>query len=98
MINLYEAPTSWIVAGLLLLFGAYAAVRGVARMARALRAGLALDLVRGIRVVIVAFIAGVFALGVLTAETGFLVMGALILAEELYETSTLSLLLRAGGR
>src|SRR5262245_11476068 len=97
MINLYELyepPTSWVVAGLLVLIGTYAAVRGAGLMVRALRGGRALDLVRGIRVVIIAFVSGVFALGVLAAESGFVVLGAIVLAEELYETATLATLLR----
>jgi hypothetical protein len=96
MTGLYEAPTSWIAAGGLLLIGLGAAVRGVRLMGRGLRLARGLDLVRGIRVVIVAFVSGVSALGILAAEPGFIVLGALILAEELYETATLAAILRSG--
>jgi hypothetical protein len=72
------------------------------RSARIVRAALldarALDLVRGIRVAILAFVAAVSALGVHSGQAGFLVLGGLVLAEELYETGVLALILRRGER
>ena len=98
MANLYEPPVNWGLASLLLLAGLYSAIRGVRLMARALGRGRALELVRGIRLVILAFVAAVFAVGLLSAERGFVVLGAIVLAEELYETGTLAALVRLGDR
>jgi hypothetical protein len=86
------------VAGLLVLIGAMAAARGARLLVQGLGEATALDLVRGIRAIVIAFVAGLFAVGVLSAETGFLTFGALILAEELYETGTLALIIRLGNR
>lgn len=97
MTTLSEAPISWIAAGLLSLGGGGAAFVGVRLMASGLRGARALDVVRGIRVLIIGFVAGVCALGIFTAESGFVVLAAIILAEELYETATLAAIIRLGG-
>jgi len=96
MATLYEFPVNGIVALVLVVVGGYSAVRGARLLVAGLTAATPLALVRGIRGVIVAFVAGIFAVGVLSAETGFLVFGALILAEELYETAMLVLVIRSG--
>lgn len=41
--------------------------------------------------------AGLFALGLLSGQAGLLTVGALILAEELYETAPLATIIRLGG-
>jgi hypothetical protein len=95
---LYEPPTSQIVAGVLVLLGTYAAGRSVRLVTRGLRRATPLDLIRGIRVLVLALVAGLAALGVLSGRSGFVVLGALILAEELYETGVLALIIRHGDR
>ena len=96
--TLFEPPVSHILTALLVLAGAYAAVAGVRMMSSALRRGDALHLIRGIRVLILGFIAGLAALSFATGNTGFLVIGLLILAEEIYETGTLAAIIRLGDR
>ena len=96
--TLYEPPASHILMALLVLAGAYAAVAGVRMMRTALRRGDALHLIRGIRVLILGLVAGLAALTFATGNTGFLVIGLLILAEEIYETATLAAIIRLGDR
>ena len=95
---LYEPPVNHIAGTLLLLAGADAAVVSVRMIRSALRRGDALHLIRGIRVLILAFVAGLSTLSFATGNTGFLVMGMLILAEEIYETGTLAAIIRLGDR
>ena len=96
--SIYEAPVSHLVVGGLGLLGAYAAVRGAALMSRGLREADALDLIRGIRFVVIAFVSGLAGLGVASGHHGLVVIAGLILAEEIYETGTLALIVRIGGR
>jgi len=96
--SFYEPPISRIVVGALLLVGTYAAAHSARLVATGLRHAAALDLIRGIRVGIVAFVSGVIAVGVLSAETGYVILGALILGEELYETGILAVIIRLGER
>jgi uncharacterized membrane protein YgdD (TMEM256/DUF423 family) len=96
--TLYEPPVSHILTVLLVLAGAYAAVAGARMMSKALRRGDALRLIRAIRVLILGLVAGLAALTFAIGNTGFLVMGLLILAEELYETATLAAIIRLGNR
>jgi hypothetical protein len=98
MTDLYESPASPILVACLLLLATTLTARGVRSMAAALRHGHALDLIRGIRIGILGFVAAVFALGIVLAQTGFVVLGALVLAEELYETGLLALIIRRGER
>ena len=96
--TLFEPPVSHILTALLVVAGAYAALAGVRMMSGALRRGDALHLIRGIRVLILGVIAGLAALSFATGITGFLVIGLLILAEEIYETGTLAAIIRLGDR
>ena len=96
--TLFEPPVSHILAALLVLAAAYAAVAGIRVMSTALRRGDALRLIRGIRVLILGLVAGLAALSFAIGNTGFLVIGLLILAEELYETATLAAIIRLGDR
>jgi len=98
MTTLYESPLSVPVAVLLALVAAWLATRGARRMAAGLRDAVALELVWGIRDVIFAVVTILFAVATLTASTGFAIFGAIILAEELYETGLLVLLIRLGDR
>jgi hypothetical protein len=74
-------------------------VRGVRLVARALRGAdhtdSSLRLIRGIRGVVVAVATAALAAGTLFDETWLLVFGAIFLAEELYETGVVALVLRA---
>ena len=96
--TLYEPPVSHVLTALLVLAGAGAAVAGVRMMSTALGRGDALHLIRGIRVLILGLVAGLAALTFATGNTGFLVIGLLILAEEIYETATLAAIIRLGDR
>jgi len=98
MTSLFEPPVSHVVAAGLVIFGAWAAVRGARRVSDGLAGGAALELVRGVRLAIFAIVAGFFAIGLVSARSGFVTFGALILAEELYETGVLALLCRLGER
>jgi|SRR4029453_11166078 hypothetical protein len=93
-----EAMPSEIVAGLLVLVGVLAAGRGVRALGRGLREARPLDVVRGIRGCVIALATAAFAAGILLAQTGLLVLGAVFLAEELYETGVLALIIRSGAR
>jgi hypothetical protein len=96
--TLYGPPVSHILTALLVLAGAYATVAGVGMMRVALRRGDALHLIRGIRVLILGVVAGLAALTFAIGNTGYLVIGLLILAEEIYETGTLAAIIRLGDR
>ena len=95
--TLYEPPVSHILTALLALAGAYTAVAGVRMMRTALRRGDALHLIRGIRVLILGLVTGLGALTFATGNTGFLVIGVLILAEEIYETGMLAAIISLGN-
>ena len=87
-----------VFAAVLALAGAWAFVSG----SQLLRRGLGgaddpsapLRLVRGIRGIVVGLGAGAIASGILFGQMGFVVLGAVFLAEELYETGILILILR----
>ena len=98
MTGIYAAPISHLVVGGLAVLVACAAARGATLMRRGLRDADALDLVRGIRFVVIAFVAGLAGLGVASGHGGLLVIAALILAEEIYETGALALIIRISGR
>jgi hypothetical protein len=96
--NLYEPPVNQVIAGLLLLTATRAAVASTRLVAEGLRLARPLELVRGIRAAILALVAGLFAVGFLCGQSGFLVAGAIILGEELYETTALGAVIRLGER
>jgi hypothetical protein len=98
MPSLFCSPWNGIVAGLLLLFGGVSAAHGVRRLTSGLRHARALDVVHGIRGSVIALAAIAFAGGVLLVQTGLLVLGAVFLGEELYETGLLAAIIRAGQR
>src|SRR5260370_29658049 len=75
--------------------GRFAAARGGREVGRGVRHAEPLPLVRGIRGCVVAVVAGTSALGLLAAQTGLLVFGAIFLAEELYETGVLIAIIRS---
>ena len=83
---------------LLAVGGGWAFFRGVRLAARALGCAddpsASLWLIRGIRGIVVGVAAGALASGMLFEETWLLVFGAVFLAEELYETGVVALILR----
>lgn len=85
-------------AGLVLVAGAWAGVRGVRLLKRGVECAddpsSSLWVIRGIRGVVVAVAAAALAGGILLGETGLLVFGGIFLAEELYETGVIALVLR----
>jgi len=68
--------------------------QGLRRMRRGLRDAASLELVRGIRRLVTAAAVAVSALALLTGESGLLAFAAVFLAEELYETGVLALVIR----
>jgi hypothetical protein len=94
--------TEHIVAALLFAGGAWAAVRGARLVLRALRtaddASSSLSLIRGIRGIVVAIALWALAGGLVFTQTWLLVFGAVFLAEELYETGVVALILRRATR
>jgi hypothetical protein len=93
---LHVFSTDQIAGGVLLLTGAGTVAAGARLMLRSVRLGRSLAVVRGIRVLILGIVAWLAALGLLSARPGFLGIGALILAEELYETGVLAVIIRRG--
>jgi hypothetical protein len=98
MAHLEDPGIRTMVVGLLVLAALLLGARAARMIAGALRHARALDLIRGIRVGILAFVAGCFGLGVHSGRSGFIVLGALVLGEELYETGVLALIIRRGER
>jgi len=98
MRSFFEPPISYLLATLLVIAGTYAAVHSARLVARGIRDARPLDVIRGIRFSVIALVAGLCAVGVLTANTGFVILGALILAEELYETGVVAAVIRLGDR
>jgi hypothetical protein len=98
MESLYTARLNELAAVLLALVGTLSAVRGARAVARGLREARSLELVRGIRACVVALAAAAFAAGALLAHGGLVVLGLVFLAEELYETGVLALIIRSGER
>jgi hypothetical protein len=90
---------AWSVAAVLLaLGGAWPAFRGVRLVVRALREAddpsASLRLVRGIRGIVVAIGLEALAGGILSGQRWLLAFGLVFLAEELYETGVVALILR----
>jgi len=96
MSSLFAPPINHIAVAALLLVAAAAAVHGARLIARGLVHARALDLIRGIRLAVITLVASFAALGVSASESGWVVLGALILGEELYETGVLALIIRLG--
>ena len=89
---------SEIVAGVLMLVSVLAAARGVRGLGRGLRDAKPLEVVRGLRGVVIALATAAFAAGLLLNQAGLIVLGAVFLGEELYETGVLALIIRSGDR
>ena len=87
-----------VIAAALLLGAVLFAVRGSRRLVRGLRHAVSLEVIRGIRGWVVGAAMAACAVGVLWQETGFIVLGAVFLAEELYETGVVALVIRRGER
>jgi hypothetical protein len=88
---------AFVVAVALSAGGACAAAHGAVLIARAVRRAdeaASVWLVRGIRGLVVAVAAWALAAGMLFAQTWLLVFGGVFLAEELYETGVVVLILR----
>jgi uncharacterized membrane protein HdeD (DUF308 family) len=83
----------------LALLGIWIAIRGVRSFARGYRdaddPSASLRIIRGIRGVVVAVVTWALAAGLLLDQTWLLVFGAVFLAEELYETGVVELVLRS---
>jgi len=70
---------------------------GARRIQRGVRDAASLELVRGIRALVTAAAVAVVALALLTGERGLLAFAAVFLAEEIYETGVLVLIIRSSG-
>lgn len=86
-----------LIATLALTIAGVAGWRGVRRLVRGLRDADSLTLVRGIRGIVTAVAALVLAAGLLTGERGLLAFAIVFLAEELYETGVLLVIIHASG-
>jgi hypothetical protein len=86
-----------VIGALAIVLAVFLGWRGLRRMRRGLRESASLELVRGIRALVTAAAVGVGALALLTGERGLLAFAAVFLAEELYETGVLALIIRASG-
>ena len=86
-----------LIGALAVVLAAVVGWRGLRRMRRGLRESASLELVRGIRGLVTAAAVAVFALALLTGERGLIAFAAVFLAEELYETGVLVLILRASA-
>jgi hypothetical protein len=95
-VNIHEPPLNQLIAAFFVVAGVCAAVRGGRRLWRGLTAATPLDLVRGIRDWILALVASACTTWILTAEVGYLILGLIVLGEELYETGLLVLVIRLG--
>lgn len=97
-----DPPVRDVLAALVALIGAGAGVRGSQLLVRGLRRAdeerASLWVVRGLRGIVVAAGAAALAGGLLFGQTWLLVLGAIFLAEELYETGVIALVIRAGPR
>jgi hypothetical protein len=96
--TLYEPPVNYIVGTVLALLALYGSAAGVSMMRTALAGSDALHLIRGIRVLIIGFVAALATVSIASASSGFLIVALLILAEEIYETGTLAAIIRLGDR
>jgi hypothetical protein len=96
--TLYEPPVNYVAGTALAILALYGAVAGVSTMRSALARSDALHLIRGIRVLIIGFVAALCTLSVAAGNSGFLILALLILAEELYETGILAAIIRLGDR
>ena len=96
--NPHGLPTSAIIAGVLILVAAVSLTRGTRRLVRGLGDADSLAVVRGLRGWVVALALGAGALGVLSGQSGFVVLGGVFLGEELYETGVLALIIRVSER
>jgi hypothetical protein len=89
-----------VLAALVVVGGAWAGARGVRLLARGPSHGedpsAPLWVVRGLRGIIVALCMAALAVGTILSQLWLVVFGALWLAEEIYETGVLALILRAG--
>ena len=89
-----------VIAALLAAAGAWAAAHGAGLVVGAVRqaddSSSSLRLVRGIRGLVLAVGVWALASGLVLEQTWLLVFGGVFLAEELYETGVLVLILRRG--
>ena len=96
-------PELVVVIALVVVAGATWAIgRGIALLARGLRYAdqdaASLHVVRGIRGIVVGVAVVALASGLVFEQTWLIAFGAVFLAEELYETGVLLLVLRAQSR
>jgi hypothetical protein len=93
----HESALGYIIAVLVAAIVVFA-VGSVRLVARGVRLARPLDIIRGIRLLVVALAASLAAVGAASAKLGFVVVGAIILAEELYETGLVAAIIRFGER
>ena len=97
-----HSPFKQIVATLLLLLGMSSALRGLRFLIFAIRKpehpSGPLRVVRGLRGLIVALALFAWAIALLYSKKWLFIIGAIVLAQELYEMGFLSLILRADGK
>ena len=80
---------------LLVLVGVALCAVGARRVGRALRRANSLELIRGIRAVIVGVVAMLCAVAMASGQTGLYGLAAVFLAEEIYETALVAWIIRS---
>jgi ABC-type amino acid transport system permease subunit len=93
----HDSALGYIIAMLVAAIIGFAVV-SVRLVARGVRLARSLDIIRGIRLLVLALAASLAAIGVASGKLGFVVVGAIILAEELYETGLVAAIIRFGER
>lgn len=99
---LFESPLNRLIAGGLLGTAGLAAILSVRRFLFSYRKAGELSsaqwFVRAIRCLIIALTAGVWAAGFFWNQSWLLIIGLVIICQELYETAILGIILRSGKR
>ena len=95
MTYLFDPAIDGSIAAALIAGAAWSFVAGARRLVRGLRDASSIDVVRGIRVAVFGLVGVIGAVGFLSARPGFLILAGVILAEELYETGLLALIVRS---
>jgi hypothetical protein len=85
-----------IVTALVALIGVGLGVAGARRVGRALHRAQAHELIYGIRAVIVGIVTMIGAASLASGQNGLLVLAAVLLGEELYETALVAAIIRSG--
>jgi hypothetical protein len=100
MSYLFQSPVNYIFSILLLVLSIFTLFKTVRYWILAYRnteeAKTALLIVRGLRNLVIALTSGAFAAGLYWSKEWLLIIGLVILGQEIYETGFLSMILKTG--